>query len=332
MEPTSAAQLAAYEQRVAADIEQPREDMWVVGLDMRSPTPPFTSLMSIMRDRDGGLHLLDVGLATDATWDRVLATLHELGAELSDVRSIIATHHHNEHIDLAGRLRDASGAQLVMSRAEHDDIAARPSDRAARLAEESAAWEVPDDDFLATAIAQRVSYLDRPLPDADLLVDDGELLPIPGFRLEVVATPGHTPGSMCLLDRERDVILTGDHILPNQVPGFGLGVGLDDRNPLEDFLASLRRLDDGPEVLPSHGWRFRGLASRARQIGERHLNRSREVAALLAADNRLPVWQLASRLSWSGGWDALTGFTRMNALRQTAVHRDYVLGGGSLDY
>jgi len=332
MQTTSPAQATAYDQRVAAELEQPRDDVWMVGLDMRSPLPPFTSLLSILRDTDGGLHLVDVGLATDATWDRVVATLHDLGAQLADVRSIIATHHHNEHIDLAERLRDASGAQLIMSRAEQHDIGSRPDDRPARLARELAAWGAPDDEALAAATAQRAAYLDRPLPTADLLVDDGDLLPIPGFALEVLATPGHTPGSICLLDRDRELIFTGDHILPNQVPGFGLGVGTGDHNALADLLASLRRLEDGPEVLPSHGWRFRGLAERAREIGERHLTRTREVAVLLAGDPGLPVWELASRLSWKGGWDALAGFTRMNALQQTAIHRDYVLAGGSLEY
>ena len=55
-------------------------------------------------------------------------------------------------------------------------------------------------------------------------------------------TPGHSPGHLCFYEREKRVILTGDHVLPTITPNVSLHpqqMG----NPLGDYLASLRRLE-----------------------------------------------------------------------------------------
>jgi glyoxylase-like metal-dependent hydrolase (beta-lactamase superfamily II) len=44
------------------------------------------------------------------------------------------------------------------------------------------------------------------------LLNEGEIIDLGGFRLEVVVAPAHTHGSICLLDRERRMLLTGDTI------------------------------------------------------------------------------------------------------------------------
>jgi glyoxylase-like metal-dependent hydrolase (beta-lactamase superfamily II) len=69
--------------------------------------------------------------------------------------------------------------------------------------------------------------------------------------LEVLHTPGHTPGSVCLLDRESGTLLAGDTLFPG---GWGR-VDLPGGDPaaMVDSLARLERLDDRVRVLPGHG-------------------------------------------------------------------------------
>jgi hypothetical protein len=73
-------------------------------------------------------------------------------------------------------------------------------------------------------------------------------------------------------------------------------------------------------VLPGHGARFHGVAARATQIADRHRRRSAEIAALAATDEGATVWQIASRVTWTGGWESLSGFVLLSALSQTEMH------------
>jgi glyoxylase-like metal-dependent hydrolase (beta-lactamase superfamily II) len=92
-----------------------------------------------------------------------------------------------------------------------------------------------------------------PVPPAEVkdvrTVEDGDVLEFAGFKVGVVHTPGHTPGSVCFLTT--GFILTGDLVFkgsigrsdfPNSDPG--------------DMEASLKKfltLDDAVEVYPGHG-------------------------------------------------------------------------------
>jgi glyoxylase-like metal-dependent hydrolase (beta-lactamase superfamily II) len=163
----------------------------------------------------------------------------------------------------------------------------------------------------------------------DGVLSDGDVLPVPGFRLEVMATPGHTAGHICLRDDDRGLLFTGDHVLPTVFAGLGLG-GPTASNPLADYLASIDRVRRFPdhEALPGHGYRFRGLAGRAEECAEHHLKRAREVAAVLADEDPRSggpsIWDIAARLTWTAGWEGLEGFQLLSALTQTEMHRDFV--------
>ena len=54
---------------------------------------------------------------------------------------------------------------------------------------------------------------------------------------------------------------------------------------------------------------------------DHQLERAREVASVL---DEPTIWDIASRLTWTAGWDGLHGFQLLSALTQTAMHRDYV--------
>jgi glyoxylase-like metal-dependent hydrolase (beta-lactamase superfamily II) len=82
------------------------------------------------------------------------------------------------------------------------------------------------------------------------LLEDGTVIDLGGRKLEVIYTPGHSPGSICILDRENRVLFTGDHFYPGP-----LYAHTDDMN-LDDFMASngriADRLADYDHVLPGH--------------------------------------------------------------------------------
>jgi glyoxylase-like metal-dependent hydrolase (beta-lactamase superfamily II) len=158
---------------------------------------------------------------------------------------------------------------------------------------------------------------------ADLLLEDGDRLPVAGGDLVVLHTPGHTSGSICLVHEAERAVITGDHVLPDAYPGIGLG-GSSGRNPMGDYLASLERLQpyDDLEAWPGHGRPFRPLGERRARIEAHHRRRSSEVAAALDALRTPTVWQVAALLRWSGGWAAMADYRLASALAQTEWHVD----------
>lgn len=86
----------------------------------------------------------------------------------------------------------------------------------------------------------------RPRP-----IREGETLRLGGRELDVLLLPGHTPGSIALLDRARRILFSGDTVKDNPIYLFGPG------RSLPAYLDSLRRLcsmqDAFDAILPSHG-------------------------------------------------------------------------------
>ena len=85
-----------------------------------------------------------------------------------------------------------------------------------------------------------------------LPIEDGYRFDLGGRTLEVVALPGHSPGSICLLDRQMRALFTGDSILAGVH-----WLHLDESLPLSEYLAGLRRVqgmaDLFDDLLPAHG-------------------------------------------------------------------------------
>ncbi len=84
-----------------------------------------------------------------------------------------------------------------------------------------------------------------------LPVREGDVIDLGGRELEIIHLPGHTPGSIALLDRSRRVLISGDPIQDGRVFMFGRF-----RN-LENYIRSLEHLqawrDSFDEIWPSHG-------------------------------------------------------------------------------
>lgn len=109
-----------------------------------------------------------------------------------------------------------------------------------------------DAEFLVNPQLNLSAMFDSPciLPAADVLLEDGQKLEVAQMNLEVIHTPGHTPGGVCL--KTDDFILTGDTL-------FAQGVGRSDfpYSSEKDLLTSIRKklltLPDNMVIYPGHG-------------------------------------------------------------------------------
>lgn len=83
-------------------------------------------------------------------------------------------------------------------------------------------------------------------------VKDGDILHIGDMEWEVIATPGHTPGSVCYLNRKEGLLLSGDTLFAGAIGRTDLEYGDYDKE-IVSIMEKLVWLDAGIQVLPGHG-------------------------------------------------------------------------------
>jgi glyoxylase-like metal-dependent hydrolase (beta-lactamase superfamily II) len=303
------------------------DDLVAIQVPITAAAVVGSTLTYLLRDRQGGVHVVDPGWDAPANRRLVEDAIAALGGPL---RQIVVTHLHPDHLGLAGHLAATTGAPVVLHADEHADVI---EERVADIFDPDAveaqldAWAVPAERRPELRVIDETVQATAPSASADLVVRHGDRLDVPGWSLDVLHTPGHTRGSICLHDAERGLLLTGDTVLPTVYPGVGLG-GSGPTNPIDDHLASLAALEPlDVEVLPGHGFRFTGLADRVAAMRAHHLRRSAEIAAVLAEQPDASTWAIASAIRWSAGFEHLHGHTLASALAQTDLHRERIRRG-----
>jgi glyoxylase-like metal-dependent hydrolase (beta-lactamase superfamily II) len=328
---TGQAQQRAWQAREFPPVEQVTPGVWSVPVMM--PDNPLRYTLSYLLLADAGAVVVDPGWESDAGWEDLLRGMRAAGLAADRVTGIVVTHVHLDHHGLSRRLSEASGAWIAMHTAEVQNLPARMRN-AANWADAGRGWlkrcGVPADVLAELSAEPRESLGLFDMAEPDVLLHDGDHLSLPGRRVRVVWTPGHTPGHICLHDADYDLLLTGDHLLPRISPNIGLSPGLD--SPLTSYLESLDTMHsyDGAEALPAHEYRFRGIAARSDAIIRHHDARAREVLEIVAAAGQPTLWEVTQRLTWSRGWDQITGFMRRAALGETAAHVEYLQREGKL--
>ena len=274
----------------------------------------------LLRDGDD-FTLVDTGLQTDESRQALMQNLEALKIPVNQITRILITHIHPDHFGLAAELRERTGAELVIHRLEVALMEPRYA-RAEDLVHDVAEWlsknGVPADqaEFLKSASMAAREFVK--VVDPDVLLEGAERLRIDGSELEVIWTPGHSPGHCCFYWPDRRVLFSGDHLLPKISPNIGLHPqsGAD---PLDDYLQSLARIDGLPVdlVLPAHGDPFSDHRARIAVIKQHHEERKATLVDL-ARTRAKSGWELAGEL-FHGIRDRNV-FQQRLALQETLAH------------
>ena len=179
---------------------------------MRAILPRLSSFTSLVMGRvylvedPDGLTIVDAGLALAAP--RILRQLAALGRQPSDVKRILITHGHPDHVGGLPELKARTGAQVM----------AHAKDRAAIEGREPIPRVAPDKVGGLGGLLRPGETTLKGTP-VDTLVDEGDVLPVLG-GLHVLFTPGHSPGHVCYWQPEQGVLFCGDVVmrLPNLRP------------------------------------------------------------------------------------------------------------------
>lgn len=145
----------------------------------------------------------------------------------------------------------------------------------------------------------------------DLTVNDGDTISLGGIDLEVVHTPGHNPGHICLYYRKGRVMFTGDHVLAEGTTALQPPWG-----NMTNYIASLHRLLDYDIdlMLPAHGPPVTDPRRRLEHLIRHRLRREDQIVSILSC-HRCTIEELASQI-----YADLSGFFYAVAKGQIEAH------------
>lgn len=296
-------------------------------LPIRIPNPFFEGRNEVYVIRGEPLTLIDTGIATQIAYDRLVETLSAHRIRVQDIGRVILTHKHIDHIGNAWRIQQASGAEILIHEAEVRAVTdTDPSgDRFAELVSERLeVWQVPADRRPARDDPHRRRWEIEPA--AAVGVTDGQRIDVGRGELQVIHTPGHTYGSICL--RYGTALFTGDHVLAKTSPNVG-GGDMQRSGLLQQFLASLDCLIElAPRianVYPGHGDPFSHLAPRCRTLQRHHAQRCQKIRSALQQHGPSTVYEVAIRI-----FGALDDFHIVLGCAEAASHLEYLVDRGEV--
>jgi len=201
----------------------------------------------------GGVTIVDTGLP--GSWSDLLTELDAMGRSLADIRAVVLTHGHSDHIGYAERARKERGVPVSV----HELDALLAQGKVPNPAKGSGPIRpLPLLRFIALSMRLGGWRSERITEVATF--GDGATLDVPGSP-RVVHVPGHTPGSAALHVAGRDALFVGDAIATVAVTTgiTGPQVAPFTADPVQ-ALASLDRLAgiDARWILPGHGQPWTG--------------------------------------------------------------------------
>lgn len=148
--------------------------------------------------------------------------------EVDTIKYIFLTHCHADHIGGINALKEAKGGKILISR--------------------------DDSEGLYNKEISLADYVNMQIPEleADSRIDDGDLIHVGEIEFKVIATPGHTKGSVCLYSEKERLIFTGDTLFSGTWGRTDLPTG-NFAQIMESISEKLMTLPDEIIVYPGHG-------------------------------------------------------------------------------
>jgi glyoxylase-like metal-dependent hydrolase (beta-lactamase superfamily II) len=327
MQVTGTRQREAWLAREFPPVEKVASGIWSIPVPI--PDSPLRYVLSYLFEHDSGFLMVDTGWNHPESWRVLQAGLAECQIPMTAITAVVITHVHPDHHGLSAKVAAESGAWIGMHEREADFLTVNMNRVGMALNRMSSYldWTGAPPDHL-TEMSERRENRPGPMAVPDRLIAHGDRIDIPGIALRAVWTPGHSPGHLCFYDETRDLLLTGDHVLPRITPNISSYERTS--TALADYLQSLQALQgmQPVEVLPAHEYRFADLDSRLTGLTEHHAERLAEIAAVLKPDEGQSAWQIAAQVTWSRPWSAITGFPRQAAIGEVVSHLQYLAAAG----
>jgi glyoxylase-like metal-dependent hydrolase (beta-lactamase superfamily II) len=199
--------------------------------------------------------LIDTGMHEAGSLHQLVRALDQVNLRLEQIRLVACTHAHSDHWGQAAPIAERAGCEFWMH-PNHAHAVSDPEKGLERRLEVARQSGVPEQAL--RSYAERA----RELPSGIARVIEPDRPLVPGVEVEtdlgiwtVHETPGHAPSHVCLFQRERRLLISGDHLLGRVSLYYDYGWTPD---PVGEFLHSLGVVEelDARLCLAGHGRPF----------------------------------------------------------------------------
>lgn len=294
------------------------------------PDSPLKEINSYVLTSDERNLIIDTGMNRPECLEVLEAGLKEIGVDLNET-DFLATHMHADHQGLISTLMtensraymgelDSPNFRGASNTWSKDGFMGNYAHRSGFPADELAASMENHPGFKYSS-ARTVDYID---------LREGDSFEIGDYKLDVMHTPGHTNGHICLYDANEKLFLSGDHVLGDITPN--IASWSDEEDPLNDYLASLEKVKDMDVelCLPGHRSLIHNFRERVEELIEHHYARANEVIEILEKGNK-NAYDTAGLMTWSiraNSWDEFPVMQRWFATGEAIAHLHYIEGKG----
>ena len=281
--------------------------------------------------------LIDAGYSLKYWKNAFYKALAEMQINLEDIDYCIITHEHPDHIGLVRDLKRANpDVKICMHKIAHELAKLRDGFNKNNNMEQNikervellSSYGLPKDevDLMSKRFGRRMMDFEYIKPDILFNNDDR----IVDSELQIVHSPGHSVGHICVYYKKKGILFSGDHILSNITPHLGTLIipGASEfnkannfENILDHYLRSLDRIDElnSKIILPGHEQIIYEPHKRITAIKNHHQNRLYEITKIIE-NNPLPPLDIALR---HFGND-LDQMNKILAISETLVHLDFL--------
>ncbi|SHJ23843.1 MBL fold metallo-hydrolase [Lutispora thermophila] len=142
------------------------------------------------------------------------------------VQYVLLTHGHGDHIGAVAQTREKYKAEVMIHKDDYDMLKNKNKN-----------------------YSNQMGYKDIEL-EADKKLEDGDVINLGSIKMEIIHTPGHTKGSICI--KYDNIVFSGDTLFAGSIGRTDLGGG-----SFEDIIDSITNklltLPDNTEIYPGHG-------------------------------------------------------------------------------
>lgn len=290
------------------------------------PQNPLRTLNSYVIKTPEQSLIIDTGFNRPECRASLWTGIQELGLNLKKV-SLFLTHPHSDHTGLVYDFVK-HGIPVYTGKIDHDYFASTILGDTWSILEGLYCREgYPAEEIVLQASGNHARlYAPKGVYPATLL-EDGETLQVGAVTVQVIHTPGHTPGHMVLYLPEEQILFSGDHILFNITPNIGIYTGVSDS--LSNYLGSLEKIRSLPirQTFPAHRGQKGDVYQRIDALKEHHRCRLEEIFRMVQSMPGATAYELAGRITWSVRglkWEQFPPNQKWFAVSETLAHLYYM--------
>ncbi|MDR0266971.1 MAG: MBL fold metallo-hydrolase [Paenibacillus sp.] len=240
----------------------------------------------VLRESEG-VTIIDPGPHTPDNEEEWKQAFAELGMAFSDIRQIVLTHHHPDHLGCSGWLQQLSGCKVWMSERSFQETLLMwgpGSTIQTDLLKLFSSQGMPEEwtDQLETHMNGFLAQI-TPKPEVSFILK-GQKFAMGGREWLPIETAGHAPGHVSFYHEESGIILCGDAVLPQISPNVSLMPG-SDPEPLQSFMQGLQKLKkfEVSTAYPGHRSSFQHFDDRLETLLLHHEERLAKLEQLIAS-------------------------------------------------